>query len=151
MFSCYTRIDESFARGSLNIDEFALFNQLPDFEKKHSSPILREQKLWFVTKNDFPYVGVVHQYLIISKRHTTKATNLSPKEWSEFGIMLKWLSKHLKVKGYSLFIRSGDMKLTGGSLDHIHFQLLVGGPKPKNWQPADSIPLTLGYKKKVKK
>ena len=42
MFSCYTRIDESFARGSLNIDEFALFNQLPDFEKKHSVTVGRK-------------------------------------------------------------------------------------------------------------
>jgi len=35
MFSVYTRADQSFARGFLNIQEMALFNQLPSFEKKH--------------------------------------------------------------------------------------------------------------------
>lgn len=36
MFSVYTKADEAFARSYLNIQEMALFNQLPGFEKKHS-------------------------------------------------------------------------------------------------------------------
>ncbi len=36
MFSFYTRADEAFARSFLKIEEMALFNQLPSFERKHS-------------------------------------------------------------------------------------------------------------------
>ena len=36
MFSRYTKADQAFARSYLNIQEMALFNQLPGFEKKHS-------------------------------------------------------------------------------------------------------------------
>ena len=36
MFSVYTKADGAFARSFLNIQEWALFNQLPYFEKKHS-------------------------------------------------------------------------------------------------------------------
>jgi len=41
MFSIYTKADEAFARSYLNIDEFALFNQLPGFEKKHAAVVAR--------------------------------------------------------------------------------------------------------------
>lgn len=36
MFSRYTKADHNYARSYLNIQEMALFNQLPGFEKKHS-------------------------------------------------------------------------------------------------------------------
>ena len=42
MFSIYTKADEAFARSYLNIDEFALFNQLPGFEKKHAVTVARQ-------------------------------------------------------------------------------------------------------------
>ena len=122
-----------------------------DFEKKHSSPIIREEKFWFITKNDFPYDGVIHHYLIVSKRHITKAHSLLPKEWSQFGKIVKWLSNRLHIKGYSLFVRSGEMKLTGATLDHLHFQFIVGGPKPKVARLKDAVPVVIAYKKKNKK
>ncbi len=42
MFSKYTKADEIFARGYLNIQEIALFNQLPSFEKKHAVVVARK-------------------------------------------------------------------------------------------------------------
>lgn len=44
MFSTYTRVDESFARSYLSSQEFALFNQLPFFEKKHSVTVARKMR-----------------------------------------------------------------------------------------------------------
>jgi putative nucleotidyltransferase with HDIG domain len=41
MFSVYTKADEAFARSYLNIQEMALFNQLPGFEKKHAVSVAR--------------------------------------------------------------------------------------------------------------
>jgi len=42
MFSRYTKADETFARSFLNIQEMALFNQLPSFEKKHAVVVARK-------------------------------------------------------------------------------------------------------------
>lgn len=42
MFSVYDRSDEAFARGYLNNEESALFNQLPRFEKKHAVVVARK-------------------------------------------------------------------------------------------------------------
>jgi putative nucleotidyltransferase with HDIG domain len=42
MFSRYTKTDESFVRLYLNIDEMALFSQLPSFEKKHSVVVAKK-------------------------------------------------------------------------------------------------------------
>ena len=41
MFSAYTRADEAFARSFLGSSEFALFNQLPGFEKRHAVVVAR--------------------------------------------------------------------------------------------------------------
>jgi putative nucleotidyltransferase with HDIG domain len=42
MFSAYTKADAAFADGYLNIEEKALFNQLPGFEKKHAVVVARK-------------------------------------------------------------------------------------------------------------
>ena len=42
MFSSYTKADEAFARSYLNIQEMALFNQLPGFEKRHAVVVARK-------------------------------------------------------------------------------------------------------------
>lgn len=42
MFSRYTKADHNFTRSYLNIQEMALFNQLPGFEKKHSVIVARK-------------------------------------------------------------------------------------------------------------
>jgi diadenosine tetraphosphate (Ap4A) HIT family hydrolase len=108
------------------------------------SLITHEGKYWFIIENDFPYEGSVHHYLIISKRHTTRTTDLSKDEWLEKIKMLKWLEKYLGVNGFSEFSRNGDMMYTHASLDHLHFHFLVGDKKQNN---SEKIKVTLGYKK----
>ena len=104
-----------------------------DFEKKHNSPIIREGKHWFITPNDYPYKGSTHHYFIVSQKHITGFEKIPSEASSELIKMVAWLKKHLKVSGYSLFIRSGDLAYTGATLDHIHFHFLVGKRKTKNY------------------
>ncbi|MFH1542247.1 MAG: HDIG domain-containing metalloprotein [bacterium] len=42
MFAAYTQADAEFARKYLKIEEWALFNQLPNFEKIHSVVVARK-------------------------------------------------------------------------------------------------------------
>ena len=40
-----------------------------DFTFHGSSPSIYKNNHWFVKKNDFPYKGSVHHFLIVSNRH----------------------------------------------------------------------------------
>ncbi len=105
--------------------------------------IIYSGNYWFIMKNDFPYEGSRYHYLIISKRHVTRMTELSDEEWSEKIKMIQWLEKHLQTPGFSEFSRNGNMMYTHASLDHLHFHFLVGSEKRED---SEKIKVTLGYK-----
>lgn len=102
---------------------------------------------WFVKRNDFPYPGSKHHYLIVIKDHITKITDLKTDEWLELQEIIKWLENQLSITGASYFIRSGDMAFTGATLDHLHCHLIVGEEKPAEATPENWLQVTLGYKK----
>lgn len=112
-----------------------------------ASPAIYESNYWYIKKNDFPYLGSVHHYLIAYKKHITKPTRLNKAAWLELIKTIRWLEKYTRVKGYSIFVRSGDMRYTGATIDHLHFHFIVGGPKKKNGEIKDNILVTLGHKK----
>jgi ATP adenylyltransferase len=115
--------------------------------KVGASPSIYKTKHWYVKKNDYPYEGSVHHYLIVSKKHIAKVTQLKPCAWVEFLKVVKWIEKKLMVKGGSMFVRFGDMRYTGATLDHLHFHLIVGRTKKKSGGLEDNILVTLGHKK----
>ncbi len=112
-----------------------------------ASPAVQQFRYWYIKKNDFPYLGSTHHYLIVYKKHITKPTRLNKTAWTEFPKTISWLEKYTEVSGYSVFVRSGDMRYTGATIDHLHFHFLVGGPKKRNGQIKDNILVTLGHKK----
>lgn len=113
-----------------------------------ASPVLHESTSWYIKKNDYPYTGSIHHYLIVPKKHIRKISDIHPASWPELLLLISWLEKKLKVKGYSMFVRAGDMQYTGGTIDHLHFHFLVGGKKPGTSKLTDNILITLGHKKK---
>lgn len=113
-----------------------------------ASPSIHTEEWWFVKKNDYPYSGSVHHYLIASQTHVTRVTDLTPEAWMKLQEVIEWLEKVLDVSGASIFVRSGDMRYTGATLDHLHFHFLVGGPKPEDGTLDDNILVTLGHKQK---
>ena len=121
-------------------------------EEKVTTPhIIYEKEFWYVTPNNFPYEGSEHHYVVVPKRHLKDLVEILPDEAIElFEKIIPWLKKHLKATGYSMFVRSGNMKFTGATIDHLHFHFLVGGPKKKNGILQDNILVTLGHKKKQK-
>lgn len=111
------------------------------------APAVRKAAHWYVRKNDYPYEGTVHHYLVASNKHITKVTQIRPAAWTELLKIFGWLEKKLKVSGEGIFVRSGDLRYTGATLDHLHFHFLVGGKKKKNGKIEDNILVTLGHKK----
>ena len=120
------------------------------FESRHAAPIIRETDNWFVTANNYPYSGTIHHYLIVPKVHMTRTQELSDQSRIELFDVHTWLEEHLDITGSSLLVRSGDMRLTCATLDHLHFHLIVGVKKVGN-EPnklEDLILAPVGYKKK---
>lgn len=117
-----------------------------DAPKKHTAPIIYENPHWFVTANDFPYKGSVHHYLIVSRQHVTQVDHLSVESWLELPNAIKWLKNHLGVDGFSIFVRSGKMSVTGATLDHVHWHLIVGEEKSDK---TEWLTVTLGYKNRL--
>lgn len=121
-----------------------------DISGKHTAPIIFQNLRWFVVANDFPYEGSVHHYLIVSKAHAKKISDLFLEAQVDLFEAIRWLEAHLNVTGYSMFVRSGDMSYTSATLDHLHIHFLVGVEKPNPGEkdkPETVIFAPLGYKK----
>ncbi len=108
---------------------------------------IHETEWWYVCPNNFPYLGSVHHYLLVPKRHMKRASELDTREIVELFELLAWLEDHLGVTGYSMFARSGDMEYTGATLDHLHFHFLVGEKKTEDMTAENRLLVTLGWKK----
>lgn len=140
------RHPEQFKRMERLAKEIGCFFCYKNYLKVGASKSIHESRNWYIKKNDYPYEGTIHHYLIAPKKHITKVTQISPRDWSELIKMIKWLDKYLKIKGYSVLVRNGDMKYTGATLDHLHFHLVSGGPKKKKGELKDNVRFTLAHK-----
>lgn len=116
----------------------------------HQKEIFYENNSWLVTESAFPYDGTEHHYLIVSKRHVSSISDLSPTEWSDQGEAIKYLVSEKKIDGGSMFLRFGDMKKTGSSIEHLHVHVLSGNAD-ENMETnlREPIRVKLGYKKVV--
>ena len=81
MFSRYTKADQAFAQSYLNIEEMALFNQLPGFEKRHAVVVARKmleaaQQHRELDERKLVKLGLLHDIGKIAERNSvlTKAT-----------------------------------------------------------------------------
>ncbi len=75
MFSVYTKADDTFARSYLNIQEMALFNQLPGFEKKHAVVVARKmmdasQKNPELDQRKLIRLGLLHDIGKVAERNS---------------------------------------------------------------------------------
>jgi len=76
MFSVYTRADQAFAHSFLNIEEMSLFNQLPEFEKKHSVRVAKRMLRLVHGDPEIDYkkiakLGLLHDIGKVAERNNT--------------------------------------------------------------------------------
>lgn len=98
-------------------------------KKHHKNPILFKNKEWIVTKNAWPYEGSKYHFLLIARTHIEDAKDASPEVWKFLGAAYKKLCKEYKIKGATLFMRSGDTRYTSASVKHLHAQVISGSPR----------------------
>src|SRR3989344_2495776 len=72
-----SRTPEQTKRMKLLAKEIGCFFCKNNYLKVGASPAIYQSKYWYVKKNDYPYEGSGHHYLLASKSHSTIWTRKS--------------------------------------------------------------------------
>ncbi|MFA6503241.1 MAG: HIT domain-containing protein [Candidatus Paceibacterota bacterium] len=115
------------------------------FLKYHTKPIIKEGKYWVLTENFEPYKGSKHHLLAVTKKHVQHFEDLSPAAQAELFQLVGDEARKRGIKGGALFMRFGDTDYTGGTVEHLHAQLVSGGKRGKGKEPLVTY---LGYSAK---
>ena len=114
-------------------------------EQYHDNPIEQRGTWWNVTKNDYPYEGATLHYLFIYRSHMSDLSDVPAEAYAELGEFARSIAEKNNIKGATLLMRFGDTEWTGGTVTHLHAQLVVGGPFEAD---CEKIKVGIGYKKR---
>lgn len=107
--------------------------------KHHPRPVLYKSKYWLVTENAWPYKGSRFHFLFIARPHIEATENMSSLMWTDLQKLYKKLVRENNIKGATLMMRSGDTKITGASVNHLHAHIIVGVPRTKTTKPIKAL------------
>lgn len=100
-------------------------------EPESDREILREGKYWYITPNSFPYENTAEHLLIVPHTHHQSLEELPPEAGQELLEMAQW-AIHVKEMGWGgLGARFGDMRYSGATVGHLHFNLLSAKREPE--------------------
>ena len=97
----------------------------PDNFKSHKKPILKEFQGWLATENSWPYQDTEYHFIFIPKEHKENFSDLSDADFQAVRFLVNWVIDQYKIKGGGLTLRFGEQNLTGATVRHLHFQLIV--------------------------
>lgn len=112
--------------------------------KHHRRPLIYKSKYWLVTENAWPYTGTRLHILFIARPHIETTEEMPSVMWNELHKFYRTLIRKYKIKGATLMLRSGDTKLTGASVNHLHAHLVVGTTRTEKSKPIKAL---VGFKK----
>lgn len=115
------------------------------FLKYHTKPIIKEGEYWVLTENFEPYKGTKHHLLAVSKKHVERFEKLSPAAQAELFSLFGDEVRKRKIPGGAIFMRFGNTDYTGGTVEHLHAQLITGGKRGRGKEPLITY---LGYSTK---
>jgi len=99
-------------------------------ERLQREPVEYTGEHWYVTRNDFPYEGTAAHYLIVARRHVSSFEELPDEAGTELWRIRRELAASLGAPAYATVERSGDMRLNGGSVAHLHVHFVALEPEP---------------------
>ena len=118
-----------------------------NIKKYHSKPIIKNGKRWILTENMSPYEGTKYHFLLISKRHFTMPGDINSEEAADLFKIISWLTSKYKISGGTIILRFGNPDMTGATVDHLHFHVVVGNSSRQD-PGAIGIKKKIGYMKK---
>lgn len=96
----------------------------------HPEPVEHSGRHWYVTRNAYPYAGTTAHYLIVPHLHVSSFDELPDEAGAELWAMKRWLKERLGAAAAATVERSGDMRLNGSSVAHLHTHFVALGPAP---------------------
>ncbi len=114
------------------------------FLKNHTKPILRRGEHWLVTENFRPYEGSTKHFLIVCLTHIERIEDMTAGMALEVFEHYNWLCKEYGLTGATLLFRSGDTDMTGGTVNHLHYQVIVGIKRRRN--DSEVLKAVVGFK-----
>lgn len=104
-------------------EHFATFNR---------GPVEIVGEHWYVTKNDYPYIGARAHYLIVSNLHVRSFDELPDDAGAELWALKRELKQRLAPLAVATVERSGDMRYNGGSVAHLHVHFVALDDNPES-------------------
>jgi ATP adenylyltransferase len=102
------------------------------FEAHHREPVESSGRHWYVTRNDYPYAGTEAHFLIVPHLHVSSFDDLPDEAGAELWAIKRQLKARLEhPRALATVERSGDMRLNGGSVSHLHIHFVVLGEAPE--------------------
>ncbi len=116
------------------------------FRNYHPKPIIKETGSWFLTENISPYTGTKQHFLFVYKpAHISFPHEMTKESRIELFDLVEFITQEYKLAGGSLFMRFGDTRYNGSSVEHLHAQLVVGTEEGPD---AEALRVKLGWKQK---
>lgn len=107
------------------------------FKTYHPKPILKETDYWFVSTNMSPYEGTKHHFLFVYKpAHITFPSEASPEAHADLFRSIEQVISEYAIEGGSFFMRFGDTRYNGSSVEHLHAHIIVGNIDDPNHEPV---------------
>jgi diadenosine tetraphosphate (Ap4A) HIT family hydrolase len=97
----------------------------------HREPVDMRGEHWYVTKNDYPYIGTSAHYLIVSNLHVRSFDELPDEAGAELWALKRELRRRLAPLATATIERSGDMRYNGGSVAHLHIHFVALPAEPE--------------------
>ena len=94
-------------------------------EREQREPIEHMGAHWYLKKNDYPYEGALHHYLIVSRVHVASFSQLPDEAGAELWALRRLLQRELKPLALATVERSGDMRFNGASIAHLHVHVVA--------------------------
>lgn len=113
-------------------------------ERYHKMPSLHETNRWVLTENQWPYENAKPCLLVIRRKHAERLEDLSDTDWQELGEMARWAEAHFGLRGGGLGFRFGDPQVNGGTVRHLHVQLMSAAVTDKNDPAYKPLRLRIG-------
>lgn len=110
----------------------------------HRRPLLYKSTHWLVTRNSWPYKGTQFHVLFIARKHIERIEEMSATMLLDLQDLYKKLTEKEGIRGSTLMIRSGDTKITGATVNHLHAHVVVGGPRTEHSKPIKAL---VGFEK----